>query len=149
MLGPVVELLEIVRSVIEVGSPVEAEPAHVSFDGIDIFLLLLRRVRVIEAQMTAAAEFLRHAEVKADRLGVTDVQVPVGLRREARHHTRVTVRGEVSCDDIADEVAPPLCHRGWSFRHVASTLFSKPRSMCQIRERAPSRLTRKTFDDLW
>ena len=110
------------------GSPVEAEPANVALDGVDIFLLLLGRICVIEAQMTAAAEFLRHAEVQADRLGVTDVQVSVGLRREACHHTRVAVRGEVSGDDIANEVAPRLCHRGWSFRHAASC--SRNRGLC-------------------
>ena len=32
------------------------------------------------------AELRRHAEVQADRLGVADVEVAVGLRREAGHH---------------------------------------------------------------
>ena len=63
MLGPLVELLEVVRCVIEMGSPVEAEPAHIVLDGVDVFLLLLRRIGVVEAQVTAAAELLRNAEI--------------------------------------------------------------------------------------
>ena len=59
MLGPVVELLEIVRGVIEMLAPIEAEPAHVALDGVDVFLLFLGRIGVVEAQMAAAAELLR------------------------------------------------------------------------------------------
>jgi hypothetical protein len=42
--------------VIEVLAPIEAEPADVALDRVDIFLLLLGRVRVVEAQIAAAAE---------------------------------------------------------------------------------------------
>ena len=83
VLGPGVELLEIVRGVVEVLAPVEAEPAHVALDGVDVFLLFLGRIGVVEAQMAAAAELLRDAEVEADRFGVADVQVAVRLGREA------------------------------------------------------------------
>ena len=59
VLGPGIELLEIVGGVVEVLAPIEAEPAHVALDGVDIFLLFLGRIGVVEAQMAAAAEFLR------------------------------------------------------------------------------------------
>ncbi len=65
VLGPLVELFEIVGRMIEMCSPVEAEPAHVALDGVDIFLLLFRRIGVVEAQMAAATEFLCDAEIKA------------------------------------------------------------------------------------
>ena len=58
VLGPGVELLEVVASVIEVLPPVEAQPAHVALDGVDVLLLLLGRVGVVEAQIAAAAELL-------------------------------------------------------------------------------------------
>ena len=45
-----------------------------------------------------------HAEVEADRLRVTDVQVAVGLGREARDHAAVTTGREVVADDLTDEV---------------------------------------------
>ena len=83
VLGPIVELLEIVRRVIKVLAPVKAEPAHVALDRVDIFLLLLGRIGVVKAQVAAAAEFLRDSEIEADRLGMADMQIAVRLRREA------------------------------------------------------------------
>ena len=56
LLGPIVELLEIVGGVVEVLPPVEAEPAHVALDGVDILLLFLGRIGVVEAQVAAPAE---------------------------------------------------------------------------------------------
>ena len=75
--GPVVELLEVVGRVVEVLAPVEAEPADVGLDRVDVLLLLLDRVRVVEAEVAAAAELAGDAEVEADRLRVADVQVAV------------------------------------------------------------------------
>ena len=118
VLGPVVELLEIVGGVIEVLAPVEAQPAHVALDGVDILLLLLGRVGVVEAQVAAAAELLRHAEIEADRLGVADVQVAVGLRRKARDHRLRPPRIEVGANDVANEVLPCLSSRRLDCRHA-------------------------------
>ena len=95
MLGPFVELLEIIRGVIEVLAPVEAEPAHVALDGVDIFLLFLGRIGVVEAQMAPAAEFLGNAEIQADRFGVADMQIAVRLRRKAGDDGFVPLGGEV------------------------------------------------------
>jgi hypothetical protein len=50
---------------------------------VDVLLLLLGRVGVVEAQITAAAELLATPEVEADRLGVADVQVAVWARVES------------------------------------------------------------------
>ena len=91
--GPVVELLEVVGGVEEPVVPVEAEPAHVFDDGVDVLLLFLLGVGVVEAQVALAAEFRGEAEVEADRLGVADVQVAVGLGRKARVHAAVVLAG--------------------------------------------------------
>ena len=58
---PVVKLLKIVRREIEMLAPIEAEPAHVRLDRVDIFVLFLGRIGVVEAQVAAAAELLRRA----------------------------------------------------------------------------------------
>ena len=61
----------------------------------------------IEAEVAAGAHacvFLSDAEVKADGLGVTDVEVAVGFRGEARDHGVVFTAGEIAGDDLADEV---------------------------------------------
>ena len=110
-LGPFVEALEIVRGVEEVVAPVEAEPAHVALYGIDIFLLLLRRIGVVEAEIAVSAELGRDAEIEADRLGVTNVEIAVRLRREARDDGLVPAAGEVGRHDVADEVLPGLARR--------------------------------------
>ena len=54
------------------------------------------------------AELRGDAEVEADRLGVADVEVAVGLRREAGHGHRTVLAGgrRSSRDDVADEVKP-------------------------------------------
>src|SRR5712691_7750193 len=103
---------------IEMRAPVEAEPAHISLDGVDIFLLLLGRIGVVEAQVAAAAEFLRHAEIEADRLGVADVQIAVRLRRKAGYHRSVALGVEIRLDDVADEIAPGF--RYCRFAHCPS-----------------------------
>ncbi len=64
-------------------APVEAEPAHVLLDRLDVLELLLDRVGVVEAQVAAAAELGGDPEVEADRLGVADVEIAVGLGRKA------------------------------------------------------------------
>ena len=102
---PLVELLEVVRGVVQVVAPVEAQPAHVALDGVDVLLLLLHRVGVVEAEVAVAAELLRDAEVQADGLGMADVQVAVGLGREAGDDAVVAPFAQVGGDDVADEVA--------------------------------------------
>ena len=73
----VVELLEIVAREEQVRAPVEAEPLHARLDRVDELLLLLLRVRVVEAQVAAAVVVVRDAEIQADRLRVADVQIAV------------------------------------------------------------------------
>ena len=108
VLGPVVQPLEIVRGVVEVLAPVEAEPAHVALDGVDVFLLFLDRIGVVEAQVAAAAELLRDAEVEADGFGVADVQIAVRLRRETGDDRFDASGVEIGLNDVADEVAAGL-----------------------------------------
>jgi len=130
-LGGAVHEVEIVAGVVEVGYavhlPVEAQPLHRVEDGVDVLLLLLLRVGVVEAHVADAAVFRREAEVQRDALGVADVQVAVGLGREAGADARRVERPrgvvgriagragevplrvaallEVALDDLAQEVA--------------------------------------------
>src|SRR5262249_15437629 len=107
---------------IEMPSPVEAEPVHILLDGVDIFLLLFRRIGVVEAQMATAAELLRDTEIEGNRLGVADVQIAAPLRRKAGHHAGIAFRGEILGDGVAEEIRPCLCHRGRNFRHATSVI---------------------------
>ncbi len=80
--GPLVELGEVVGGVAE-AIPVEAEPADVFLDGVDVLLLFFFGIGVVEAQVGFAAELVGETEVEADGLGVADVEVAVGLGWES------------------------------------------------------------------
>src|SRR5262249_54353902 len=78
-----------------------------------------------------------------DRLGVTDMQVSVRLRREAGHHRRDPVCGEIGRGDVANEIAPGRRFHRFDCRH-ASKLHADAerqalpaRPMCQIHGHAP------------
>ena len=88
-----------------------------------------------------AAEFLRHAEVQADRLGVPDVEVAVRLRRKAGddlvHPAGIAVGG----DDVANEVLPGFTDGRIGGGHAVfpgRVNGDDCASMCQIRRQTPS-----------
>src|SRR6185437_3224277 len=128
MLGPFVQPLEIVGGVMQLRSPVEAEPAHVALDGVDVFLRLPGRIGVGVAQVGMAAELFGDAEVEADRLGVADMQVAVRLRRKPRDHGFVPAGGEVRAHDIADEILPGFACCGFGERHDGHFLTAAPQA---------------------
>src|SRR4051794_32983697 len=105
-------------------APIEAEPAHVSLDRVDVFLLFPRRIGVIEAQIAVAAELLRDPEVEADGFGVPDMQIAVRLGGEARHHAFVTPRRKIIRHDVADEVAAGFLLDLLCNRHSKSCLLA-------------------------
>src|SRR5271166_1448362 len=138
MLGPFEQLLEIVRGMVKMPAPVEAEPAHVTLDGVDVFLLLLERIGVVEAQMAAPAEFLCNPEIEADGFRMTDVQIAVGLRRKAGHDGAIPPGIEIGTNDVANEVASRLPERRLAFCHSAiHQLILAGRPVCQIGAHAP------------
>jgi len=85
--------------------PIADQPVDVLHDRLDVLDILLGRVGVVHAQVALAAVFAGDAEIQADRLGVADVQVAVGLRRETRDDLRVAFLRNMLGDDIADEIA--------------------------------------------
>ena len=89
----------------------KAQPAHVALDAADIFLVFLDRVGIVVAQVALAAVFNGRAKVEANRFGMPDMQVAVGLGRETRDHMIHTPVGEVIVDDFLNEVS------GFRFRH--------------------------------
>ena len=101
----VVELLEIVRGVAQL-APLEAQPADVALDGLDVAGFFGLRVGVVEAQVAGAPVLGGNPEVEADGLGVADVQQAVGFGREAGGDPpSVLPAGQVRGHDLAHEVA--------------------------------------------
>ena len=79
--GKVPEFLEIVAGIVDVG-PLEAKPLDVVLDTLDIFGVFLDGIRIVETEVTLTTVFLGQTEVDGDGLGVSDVQIAVGLRWE-------------------------------------------------------------------
>jgi len=79
-------------------------------DGIDVLLFFLFRVGVVEAQVAGAAVLERQAEIEADRLGVAEVQIAVGLGREAGADPR-RVAGADFFAVRPDRAGPTSCGR--------------------------------------
>ena len=125
--GPGVELLEVVRRVVQVLAPVEAQPADVGLDRVDVLLLLLDRVGVVEPEVAVAAELLRDAEVERDRLRMADVEVAVGLGREPRDDRPDAAGAHVGGHDVADEVGPL---RGGGLEAVESVVMARSCYRC-------------------
>ncbi len=97
MLGPLVELLEVVGRVHGFAGRLEAEPGDIRSDGFGVVFGLAGGVGVVETQPAGAAQFGGDPEVEAYGLGVADVEVAVGFGRET---------GLDSAPEGADAVIP-------------------------------------------
>ena len=102
--GKVPQLLEIVGSAVYV-LPLEAQPADVFKDGINVFGIFFLRVCVVEAQVADAAKALGHAEVHANSFRMAYVQIPVRLGRETRLKASVVLTcGQVVGHELLYEI---------------------------------------------
>ena len=106
LLGVLVQLLKIVGGVVEVLAPVETEPADVGQNGLDVLDILACGVGVVEAHVAPGArKLLADSEIKADGLGVADVQITVGFGRKAGDDAAIVGAGRLIVgDDAPDEV---------------------------------------------
>ena len=108
--GEFVEPVEVVRRVIEVRAPVEPQPAHRRHDRVGELDVLLHRIGIVEAKMADAAVFGGEPEVQADRFGMTDMQVAIGLGRKAGDDApAVFARAQVLGDDVAQKIRGRGC----------------------------------------
>ena len=83
--GKVPQLLEVVAGIVDVG-PLESQPFDIVLDALDIFRIFLDGVCIIEAEVTHSSVFLGQTEVDGDSLGVSDVQITIGLWWETGLH---------------------------------------------------------------
>ena len=104
--GAFVHPVEIIARIIEPVAEIEPQPPDILRDRRNVFGILFRRIGVIHAQIAVPAVFCGDAEIQADRLGVTDVQISVRLRREAGYDLAAElVVAEIFGDHLPDEVA--------------------------------------------
>ena len=135
VLGSAVHEVEVIAGLVvvrggdavEIRLPVEAQPAHRVEDGVDVFQILFFRIGVVKAHVADTAIVTRQPEVQADALGVSHVQVAIGLGRKARAYARrighaccmvggvagraapvaagIGSLGQIVLDDLAQEIA--------------------------------------------
>jgi hypothetical protein len=75
---------------------------HNRFDVFDIFLA---GVGIVEAEVAEAAIFRGNTEIEADRFGVADMEVTIGLGRETGMDAAVVFAGfQVVVDDSFDKI---------------------------------------------
>ena len=86
------------------------QPVQVLDDAVDIFLPFAGGVGVVEAEVELAAVLVCDGPVDINRLGAADVQVAVGLRREAGMDLADFAFGEVGVNDLSQKVF--ICHSG-------------------------------------
>ena len=86
--------------------PVEAEPAHIVLNRLDIFGIFSRRISIVHAEMTDSSRlFVRDTEVEANRLGMADMEIAVWFRWEAGDDpSGMFTGGAVGSHDLTDEV---------------------------------------------
>ena len=88
VLGKLIHVLKVRAREVEIRFllvlPVKAQPTHAVKNTIDVFLIFLHRIGVVKTHVAIAAVVTSEAKVQANALGVTDVQIAVRFRREAR-----------------------------------------------------------------
>jgi len=82
--GPGVELFEVITRIQSSPVTFETQPLQVAFDRNDEISTFLFGVGVVEPQIARAAEITGDAEVQTDRLGVTNMEIPIRFGRKTR-----------------------------------------------------------------
>ena len=81
-----IHLLEIIRSKEQSVIPFCPQPFYIGFDGLYELCLLFGRVRIIKTQVELSAIFFCQSVIQQNGLGMSNVQISVGLRRKAGMH---------------------------------------------------------------
>ena len=77
-------------------------------DAVHVLLTLAGRVGVVQTQVELAAVLVCNGPVDVDGLGTADVQVAVGLGREAGMDLADLALGQIGVDDVGQKVF--ICH---------------------------------------
>ena len=103
--GERIKPFEVIGGVKEPVCPVESKPADIVDNRFHEFHGLSQGVRVIHPEIAGSLVLLGDAEIEANRLGMTDVDVAVWFGREAGGHSSLMFVGpQVIVDDVPDEI---------------------------------------------
>ena len=88
--------------------PLKPQPANIIHDGLCKIFAIFQGVRIIKAQIGGTAKLGGKSKIKANGLGMPDMQMTVGFRRKARDDLIVLAGLKVTYNDITNKNA----HRG-------------------------------------
>ena len=136
--GKIPKLLEVVGSIIFV-SPLISQPLDIFLDGFYIFYIFFSRVGVVKAEIGLSAVLLGEPEVDADAFRVSEMEVPVRLRRETCHHALNSSGLQVVLYYLLKKVESFRLLGRWIFRFfhcsvsIKLTKIQKYSAVCPIR----------------
>ena len=104
-----------------------AQPFHVVYDGLHILRFFLRGVRIIKTEIEFSAVFLCQSRIQDNGLGMSDVEISVGLRWESRLDMVIYALRQVFIDFLFNKIFRNcffrfLC-RFYIFRHSDSSIY--------------------------
>ncbi len=121
--GNIVHLLEIIGGIKHPVLIISAKPLHVLPDRIHELGLLLGRVRVVKPQVELAAVFLCQPVIEQDALGMSDVQISVGLGRKTRVYAGIDTVAQILINLLFYKMAAcPLLFIGLHCRRLSSNI---------------------------
>ena len=100
LFGILVALVKVVAAVEDAAVGVGTQPVQIFDDAVDVLLTLAGRVGVVQTQVELAAVLVCNGPVDVDGLGTADVQVAVGLGREAGMDLADLALGQIGVDDV-------------------------------------------------
>ena len=104
LLGVLVALIKVIAAVEDAAVGVGTQPVQILDDAVDILLAFAGGVGVVQTQVEFAAVLVGNGPVDINGLGAADVQIAIGLRREAGVDLLHLALGKVGIDDICQKV---------------------------------------------
>ena len=104
LLGVLIALIKVIAAVEDAAVGVGTQPVQILDDAVDILLAFAGGVGVVQTQVEFAAVLVGNGPVDINGLGAADVQIAVGLRREAGVDLLHLALGKVGIDDICQKV---------------------------------------------
>ncbi len=129
--GEIIKLREIITGIIKTVLPVVTQPVYVFFDCLNIFRILFLRICVIKTKIAGTPEFLGRTEIHDKCLGMSDMQIAVGLRRETSIESSSILAGlKVCLDFLLYKIETALCYGFlflYDFFHNAILIVNFPK----------------------
>ena len=95
--------VEIIGSKINI-VPLKAEPLNILFDCVNIFGVLFRWVCIVHTKITYAVVFFLNAEINANCLCVSNMEIAVWLGRKTGLDTVINALFQILIDEILNEI---------------------------------------------